>query len=189
MHTHIVYQTYTCTVAGKHSQGADHKAHHKAQGEWITTTVCTTVLPSVPLTEIIDFFTKHMHVVVGTWAVAHLSGCWCVFPQEEVITTSGGELLLDSCKLRGSTPAYGGLFQWLFLPFSSCNTLTLTFRKYLSTASHRSTVSSLMITSLWPPHHHISCLCQELIKLLISTLICLVTSCTVNKENATTCVD
>lgn len=26
MYTHIVYQTCTCTVAGKHSQGADHKA-------------------------------------------------------------------------------------------------------------------------------------------------------------------
>ncbi|KAG7325079.1 hypothetical protein KOW79_011395 [Hemibagrus wyckioides] len=33
------------------------------------------------------------------------------FHKEEVITTSGGELLLDSCKLRGSTPDYGGLFQ------------------------------------------------------------------------------
>lgn len=76
-----------------------------------TTTVNTTVLPSVLLTERIDFITKHMHAVVCTWAVAHLSGCCCVFSQEEVITTSGGELLLDSCKLRGSTPDYGGLFQ------------------------------------------------------------------------------
>ncbi|XP_053368046.1 SH2 domain-containing protein 4B isoform X2 [Clarias gariepinus] len=33
------------------------------------------------------------------------------FHKEEAITTSGGELLLDSCKHRGSTPDYGGLFQ------------------------------------------------------------------------------
>lgn len=50
-----------------------------------------------------------MHAVVCTWAVANLSGC--VFSQEEVITTSGGELLLDSCKLKGSMPDYGGLFE------------------------------------------------------------------------------
>ncbi|XP_060794981.1 SH2 domain-containing protein 4B [Neoarius graeffei] len=33
------------------------------------------------------------------------------FHKEEVITTSGGELLLDSCKLKGSAPDFGGLFQ------------------------------------------------------------------------------
>ncbi|TSK14739.1 SH2 domain-containing protein 4B [Bagarius yarrelli] len=33
------------------------------------------------------------------------------FHKEEVITTSGGELLLDSCKHKGSTIDYGGLFQ------------------------------------------------------------------------------
>ncbi|KAI5623289.1 SH2 domain-containing protein 4B-like [Silurus asotus] len=33
------------------------------------------------------------------------------FHKEEVITTSGGELLLDSCKFKGSEPDYGGLFQ------------------------------------------------------------------------------
>uniref|UniRef100_A0A8B9L6Y4 SH2 domain containing 4Bb n=1 Tax=Astyanax mexicanus TaxID=7994 RepID=A0A8B9L6Y4_ASTMX len=33
------------------------------------------------------------------------------FHKEEVITTSGGELLQESCRLKGSSPDYGGLFQ------------------------------------------------------------------------------
>uniref|UniRef100_A0A3B4BS33 SH2 domain-containing protein n=1 Tax=Pygocentrus nattereri TaxID=42514 RepID=A0A3B4BS33_PYGNA len=33
------------------------------------------------------------------------------FHKEEVITTSGGELLQDSCRLKCSSPDYGGLFQ------------------------------------------------------------------------------
>lgn len=45
-----------------------------------------------------------------------------------------------------------------------------------------------MITFLWV-NLHTSCFCQELIKLLISILICLVTSCKVNKGNATSSVD